>query len=164
MTITSNTARRIEQLLYREAALLDAWELDNWLTLYTTDCAYEVTPPGEDNPENLSPDVAFFLIADDRERLEQRIIRILHPNAHVENPRSRTRHLYSNIRIDEEGERIIAHINFVTYRNRDRITTVYMGGIRFDMIRQGRSYLIQRKRIMLDMDALIPQGKVSIFL
>lgn len=162
--ISSDAARCIEQFLYREAALLDAWNLDAWLTLYTEDCVYEVTPPGEDDPENLSPDIAFFLIADDRERLEQRIIRILNPSAHVENPRSRTRHLYSNLRIDEEDEKIVVHLNFVTYRNRDRITTEYMGAIRFDMIRHGESHLIKRKRIMLDMDALIPQGKVSIFL
>jgi p-cumate 2,3-dioxygenase beta subunit len=164
MMLSPDTARGIEQFLYREAALLDAWDLDAWLTLYTKDCAYEVTPPGEDDPENLSPDVAFFLIADDRERLEQRAIRILHPNAHVENPRSRTRHLYSNIRIDEEGSQVVVHLNFVTYRNRDRITTEYMGFIRFDLVTDGDGYLIRRKRIMLDMDALIPQGKVSIFL
>ena len=162
--ISLETAHTIERLLYREAAFLDAWDLDTWLTLYTKDCAYEVTPPGEDDPENLSPDVAFFLIADDRERLEQRIIRILNPNAHVENPRSRTRHLYNNIRLDEEGEQIVVHLNFVTYRNRDRITTEYMGGIRFDLIPSGDGYMIRRKRVMLDMDALIPQGKVSIFL
>jgi p-cumate 2,3-dioxygenase subunit beta len=162
--IALDTARYIEQLLYREAALLDAWDLDNWLTLYTKDCAYEVTPPGENDPENLSPDIAFFLIADDRERLEQRIIRIKSPAAHVENPRSRTRHLYSNIRIDIEGETTVAHLNFVTYRNRDRITTEYMGFIRFDLVDVGNSYMIRRKRVMLDMDALIPQGKVSIFL
>ena len=164
MTLSLETARQIEQLLYREAALLDAWDLDNWLTLYTLDCAYEVTPPGEDDPENLSPDIAFFLIADDRERLEQRVIRIKSPTAHVENPRSRVRHLYSNIRIDSEDGKLVVHLNFVTYRNRDRITTEYMGFIRFDLVTRGDSFLIRRKRVMLDMDALIPQGKVSIFL
>lgn len=164
MTISLETARSIEQFLYREAALLDAWDLDTWLTLYTSDCAYEVTPPGEDNPESLSPDVVFFLIADDRERLEQRVIRIKSPTAHVENPRSRVRHLYSNIRIDNENGKLVVHLNFVTYRNRDRITTEYMGFIRFDLVPDGDGFLIRRKRVMLDMDALIPQGKVSIFL
>lgn len=164
MTISLESARSIEQFLYREAALLDAWDLDTWLTLCASECAYEVTPPGEDDPENLSPDVAFFLIADDRERLEQRIIRIKSPTAHVENPRSRTRHLYSNIRIDDENGQLVVHLNFVTYRNRDRITTEYMGFIRFELVADRNSFLIRRKRIMLDMDALIPQGKVSIFL
>lgn len=164
MTISLEAVYRIEQFLFREAALLDAWDLDAWLTLFTTDCRYEVTPPGEDDPECLSPDVVFFLIADDRERLEQRVIRIKSPSAHVENPRSRVRHLYSNIRINDEDGQLVVHLNFVTYRNRDRITIEYMGFIRFDLVSDGDDYLIRKKRVMLDMDALIPQGKVSIFL
>lgn len=164
MTISLEHARRIEQFLYREAALLDAWDLDTWLTLFTPDCAYEVTPPGIDKPEEISPDVVYFLIADDHERLSQRIIRIKSPSAHVENPRSRVRHLYSNIRIDIGDDIIVVHLNFITYRNRDRITNQYMGGIRFDLVPDEHAFLIRRKRVMLDMDALIPQGKVSIFL
>lgn len=164
MSISLERARSIEQFLYREAALLDAWELDAWITLFTPDCSYEVTPPNEDDPESLSPDVVYFLIADDRERLEQRILRIKNPAAHVENPRSRVRHLYSNPRIEAAGDGVVARVNFITYRNRDRITVNYMGAIRFDLVASGDGFLIRRKRVMLDMDALIPQGKVSIFL
>ena len=39
----------VEQLLYLEARLLDDWNLDAWLTLYTADARYVV--PTTDLPE-----------------------------------------------------------------------------------------------------------------
>jgi len=32
----------VEDFLYREAALLDDWRLDDWLELFTEDCRYAV--------------------------------------------------------------------------------------------------------------------------
>lgn len=164
MSVSLEEQHLIEQYLYREAKLLDNWQLDEWLSLFTDDCAYEVTPPGEADPESLSAEEVFFLIADDRERLEQRIIRIKSPAAHVENPRSKVRHIYSNPLVEHCPGGYTVHVNFVVYRNRDRITHAYMGGIRFDLVGSSHSLKINRKRAMPDMDALVPQGKMSIFL
>ena len=47
---------RVEDLLYREADLLDAWKLDEWLTLYTDDAHYYV-PPSDVDGETASPRV-----------------------------------------------------------------------------------------------------------
>jgi p-cumate 2,3-dioxygenase beta subunit len=33
-----------EDLLYKEAALLDEWRLDEWLELLTEDATYEIPP------------------------------------------------------------------------------------------------------------------------
>jgi p-cumate 2,3-dioxygenase subunit beta len=165
VTPTAKTLRSVEQFLYREAALLDGWDLDGWLSLFTTPCAYQVTPTGEDDPASLSPQTSYFLIADDRERLEARITRMKSPSAHVESPRSRTRHMYSNVRVtDETSDGLVAWANFLTFRNRNRQTTNYMGCVRFELARVGDELKIRSKRVMLDLDALIPQGKVSIFL
>ena len=38
----------VEEFLYAEAALLDAWRLDDWLELFTADARYEV--PSTDRP------------------------------------------------------------------------------------------------------------------
>lgn len=162
---SAETVFRIEQFLYGEAALLDDWKLDEWLALFAPDCRYEVTPLGEDEPATLSPATTYFLIADDRERLEARVTRMKSPAAHVESPRSRTRHLYTNVRVTEDdGRSLTAWLNFHTFRNRNRQTFGYMGAIRCVLARTGDGFSIQAKRVMLDMDALIPQGKVSIFL
>ena len=160
------TQYRVEQFLYREAALLDEWKLDEWLALFAPACRYEVTPLGEDDAPSMSPEQVYFLIADDHERLAARVERMKSPAAHVENPRSRTRHLYSNVRIaDDDGTRLSLWFNFHTFRNRNRQTFSYMGQTRCELLRDADGALsIVAKRIMLDMDALIPQGKVSIFL
>lgn len=160
------TIHRVEQFLYHEAALLDDWKLDQWLGLFTPDGRYEVTPLGEDDPASLSPATTYFLIADDRERLEARVTRMKSPAAHVESPRSRTRHLYTNTRVvEDDGQALTAWFNFHTFRNRNRQTFGYMGTTRCVLVRAADGSLsIRAKRVMLDMDALIPQGKVSIFL
>lgn len=156
---------RVEQFLYHEAALLDDWRIEEWLTLFTDPCRYEVTPLGEDDAVTMSPEQVYFLIADDHERLAARVKRMMSPAAHVENPRSRVRHCYSNVRIsDDDGAQLTVWLNFHTFRNRNRQTHGYMGGTRYRLRREGDALRIAEKRVMLDMDALIPQGKVSIFL
>lgn len=155
----------VENLLYREAALLDAWELDDWLALYTEDCVYEVTPPGIEDPENASRASVYFLIGDDRKRLEHRVKRLKRPNAHVEAPRSKIRHLYTNVIVQpgsDEGS-IIAYANFVTFRTK-RGTYQYIGRIRYHLNRHEGGFQIAAKRVMLDLDNLVPQGRVSILL
>lgn len=159
------TRLAVEEFLYDEAAYLDAWDLDGWLTLFTQDCRYEVTPTSVDNAYAIDWKSTLFLIGDNRERLEQRIIRLNKPSAHVEFPKSKTRHLYTNVRVigDKDGE-VIAMANFCTFRTKNKITTHYPGSMRYVLVRDGDTFLIKAKRIVLDLEALIPQGKVSIIL
>lgn len=155
----------VEDFLYREAALLDAWALKEWLTLYAGDARYEVAPTGDPDAGTLSSADSLFLVADDRERLEQRVIRLMKPQAHAEYPHSRVRHLYSNVRITHcSGPTVEAESNFVTFRNKRGITATYMGWHKWVLIRSGESFLIQLKRTILDLDGLVPQGKVSLLL
>jgi p-cumate 2,3-dioxygenase subunit beta len=155
----------VEDFLYREAALLDAWKLKEWLTLFTPDARYEVAPTGEPEAGTLSSAESLFLVADDRERLEQRVIRLLKPQAHAEYPHSRVRHLYSNVRIlADTGAQLEVNANFVTFRNKRGITATYMGWHRYLLKREGAGLLIALKRTILDLDGLIPQGKVSLLL
>jgi len=159
------TRLAVEEFVYDEAALLDAWDLDGWLALFTQDCRYEVTPTGIANPFEIETRTTLFLIGDNRERLEQRVIRLKKPTAHVEFPKSKTRHLYANVRlISDDGEEVVAMANFCTFRSKNRITTHYPGSIRYILRRDGDSFLIHAKRVVLDLEALIPQGKVSIIL
>ncbi len=90
------TRAEVEDFLYQEAALLDDWKLKEWEALLTEDAAYYVPP--NDQPESDHRNT-LFLVADDRERIRQRIIRVLDPNCHAEFPRSRTRRMISNVRI-----------------------------------------------------------------
>jgi p-cumate 2,3-dioxygenase beta subunit len=109
----------VEDFLYREAALLDDWKLKEWLELFSPRARYEVAPTGEADAGSMSSAESLFLVADDRERLEQRVIRLRKPQAHAEYPHSRVRHLYSNVRIIEDsGESMEVNSNFVTFRTK----------------------------------------------
>ena len=156
---------RVEDFLYREAALLDDWKLKEWLALFSPGARYEVAPTGEADAATMSSAESLFLVADDRERLEQRVIRLRKPQAHAEYPHSRVRHLYSNVRILEDSDdRIEVNSNFVTFRTKRGVTATYMGWHRWLLIRAGDDFLIELKRTILDLDGLVPQGKVSLLL
>lgn len=155
----------VEDFLYREAALLDNWDLKEWLALFAQTARYEVAPTGDPDAGTLSSAESLFLVADDRERLEQRTIRLLKPSAHAEYPHSRVRHIYSNIRIISNLEnKITVNSNFVTFRNKRGITATYMGWHKWILVRAGDNFLIELKRTILDLDGLVPQGKVSLLL
>src|SRR6476660_3466571 len=102
----------IEDFFYQEAALLDAWRLDEWLALFTEDATYRV--PSNDAPQS-DPKSALFTIADDIRRIRARVARLKDPHAHAESPRSRTRRLISNVRIVERSP-LQVEANFVVYR------------------------------------------------
>jgi p-cumate 2,3-dioxygenase beta subunit len=82
------TRGEIEEFLTHEAALLDAWRLEEWLELMAPDARYLVPPldaPEADHRDTL------FLIADDRRTLASRVRQLLSGLTWAENPRSRTR-------------------------------------------------------------------------
>ena len=66
--------------------------------------------------------------------------------------------------ISDKGGEVIAMANFCTYRTKNKITTYYPGSMRYVLQREGESFRIRAKRVVLDLEALIPQGKVSIIL
>jgi len=159
----SITRSEVEDFLYYEAELLDEWRLEEWLTLFTGDAHYYV--PATDLAADASPDDSLFYIADDRFRLESRVTRLLKRTAHSEYPRSKTRHLISNVRIRERlADGLIVGTAFITYRSKDNITDVFVGSTRYHLVTGGDGLKIAEKRCVLDLDGLKPQGRISILL
>jgi p-cumate 2,3-dioxygenase beta subunit len=154
----------VEDFLYHEAALLDAWELAAWDALFTDDGRYEVAPISLANPETLDPSVVLFLVADERSRITQRTLRLMKKSAHAEYPHSRTRHLVSNIRIKPDGGEILVNSVFVVYRIRREEVMTYMGHNIHRLRRVAGALQIVSKRACLDLETLKPQGTVSIIL
>jgi p-cumate 2,3-dioxygenase beta subunit len=157
------TRAEVEDFLYREAALLDEWRLDEWQQLLTEDACYYV--PSNDQPAS-DHHRALFLVADDRERIRQRVIRILDPNCHAEFPKSRTRRMINNVRIlGIEGDLISVAANFVCYRFRryERIRE-YVGAYRYLLRRAGDTFRIKERRVLIDAHELGALGSVSFIL
>ena len=152
----------VEDFLYRESALLDAWRLDEWAALFTDDGSYLIPPT--DAPD-ADPACTLFLVNDDRFRLGERARRLLKPRAHAEFPHSRTQHTISNVRVAEipaGGLRVDCH--FIVYRTRREVLDVFPGRSVYQLVRAGADFRIRSKRAMLTLDALRPQGKLSIIL
>ncbi len=157
------TRSAVEDFLYHEAALLDGWQLQQWAELFTDDGQYLV--PSTDRPDG-APDETLYLIYDDRHRLGERARRLLQKTAHAEFPHSRTRHLVSNVRLlKQEGEIVKAACAFVVYRSKREVMDIYPGRSNYELVASGTGALrIRLKRAVLDLDALRPQGKLSIIL
>jgi p-cumate 2,3-dioxygenase beta subunit len=157
------TRAEVEDFLYREAALLDDWKLDEWEALLTDDASYFVPPNDQLEGDHRN---TLFLIADDRERIRQRVIRIKDPNCHAEHPRSRTRRMISNVRIlGVDGDLITVTANFACYRYRryERIRE-YVGSYRYLLVRAGNSFRIRERRVLIDAHELGALGSVSFIL
>jgi len=157
------TRAEVEDFLYHEAALLDDWKLNEWEALLTDDATYYVPPNDQLEGDHRS---TLFLVADDRERIRQRIIRINDPNCHAEYPKSRTRRMISNVRIvGVEGDLVKVAANFVCYRYRryERIRE-YVGAYRYILKRAGDGFRIKERRVLIDAHELGSLGSVSFIL
>ena len=157
------TRAEVEDFLYQEAALLDNWRLNEWQALLTDDATYYVPPNDQLESDHRS---TLFLVADDRERIRQRVIRINDPNCHAEYPKSRTRRMISNVRIlSVDGDLVTVAANFVCYRFRryERIRE-YVGSYRHVLRRAGDSFRIKERRVLIDAHELGMLGSVSFIL
>lgn len=154
---------RVEDLLYLEADLLDRWQLKEWLTLYAEDAHYYV-PPSDVDGDTVQPDEALFYIMDDAVRMKERVIRLSKIGAHSEHPRSKVRHLVSNVRVRREGETIHARSSFAIWRNKDITSDVFVGHYLHELVEVDGALKIAKKTCVLDMEALRPHARISIIL
>ena len=157
------TRAQVEEFLFREAALLDEWRLDEWLDLLTADARYEV--PSNDRPD-ADPSSTLFTIADDIARIRGRVTRLKDKNAHAEFPRSRTRRLIGNVRIVGKSARELrVEANFIVYRfKRDGSVREYVGRYRYVLRSEGGALRIARRQAVLDAMELGAMGLVSFIL
>lgn len=161
--VTAQAIRReeVEDFLYAEAALLDEWRLDEWLALFDQERGGFYMPT-TDHPDG-DPDTDLFLIADDMPKLRSRVEQLLSGLTWAENPRSRTRHMVSNVRILGRAEEVLSvTANFVVFRMRFQNIDPYIGTYHYKLIPRGNgAFTILERRVILDLEALRPHGKVS---
>jgi p-cumate 2,3-dioxygenase subunit beta len=157
------TRQQVEEFLYEEAALLDAWRLDDWLGLLTADAVYRV--PSNDRPDADSRDT-LFLIADDINRIRARVTRLKDKSAHAEYPPSRTRRMISNVRITERnGSALKVEANFSVHRfRRNEGIRAFVGHYRYELRVEGGRLKIARRDAVIDSMELGGLSSVSFIL
>jgi p-cumate 2,3-dioxygenase subunit beta len=153
--------QHVEDFLYAEAALLDAWQLDDWLLLFDEDAKYEV--PCNDAPDG-DPARDLMLIDDDYTRLAARVARLNSRHAHREFPHSRTNHQVSNVRVDLLRDDVSVTASFTVWRFRAGRSSCYVGQYRYRLRRSDDGFRIASKRAELDMIDLHSVAEVAIIL
>ncbi|GLY31634.1 aromatic-ring-hydroxylating dioxygenase subunit beta [Kineosporia sp. NBRC 101731] len=98
MSAVLDTVKRsdVEDWLYAEADILDAWDYDAWLALFEPGARFEV--PTTDF-RGWSPLGSGSFVTDDWDLIKARVKRLKSRKAHAENPHSRTHRLVSNVRL-----------------------------------------------------------------
>ncbi|MFJ7726453.1 aromatic-ring-hydroxylating dioxygenase subunit beta [Neobacillus sp. NPDC097160] len=156
--------QEIEDFLYHEAELLDEWKLEEWAALFSSEGMYLIPPIGNPNADH---NKSVYFAHDDRDRLEQRAKRLLKREAHVEYPHSTTVRNLHNIRIkdlDEQSNSATVRCNFTTYRTKREKLDCFVGVLEYILVLENNELKIKEKKVILKLDSLRPQGKISIIL
>jgi p-cumate 2,3-dioxygenase beta subunit len=160
--IATVTRQDVEDFLFKEAALLDEWRLDEWLALFETDATYEV--PTTDRP-NSDPHGSQYYVWDDYELLSARVRRLKSRHAHAENPHSRTRRLVTNVRLGEvSGSSLQVHAAFLIYKIRDGNVDQFVGRYEHVLAANGGGLRFRKRRAVLELEVLRPGGRLSFIL
>lgn len=111
-----------EELLFREAEMLDSGRFEEWLELFDEGARYfapvRATLPRGQEDFGRKELVAHF--DDDKNGLIARVKRLRTGWAHAEEPPSRTRHLVSNVRIvatNPDAHTVSVGSNFIAFRS-----------------------------------------------
>lgn len=151
----------IEQLLYREAHLLDEHRFKEWLDLLTDDVEYLM--PLTEHVQGKVPPAGHPIIRDDKATLMARVAKDDTGFSHVEIPVSMTCHMIGNVLIDQEIEgEVQVKSSFIVRQARKLRDEAWWVGRRDDRVRRvDGSWRICRRTVHLDATVL-PRG-ISIF-
>ncbi len=160
----------IEQYYYHEAELLDDHRYGEWLDLFSNDARYWMPTRANrllrDQDKEVSVEGEIALFDDSKKTLSWRVKQMESATHWAENPRSRTRHLISNVRIapaKSEGEYEVKS-NFICYRNRLQDEVDIWAGERIDLLRRDEEHElhIAHRKILLDQNVVLSKN-LSVF-
>jgi benzoate/toluate 1,2-dioxygenase beta subunit len=93
----------VEQLLYRQADLLDSKRWQEWIDLFTDDGVYWMPP----DPSHKTWEGMPAIFAEDKNLMTVRMKRVLHPDAWSQRALWETNHLVSNVVVVESSEDVV---------------------------------------------------------
>jgi 3-phenylpropionate/cinnamic acid dioxygenase small subunit len=157
----------IVDFLYLEAALLDNGQFEAWLDLLTEDLTYRMpvrlTPQDPSEPDYSEQTETYQDTADS---LRLRVRRLRTGRAWAETPRSRTRHLVSNVRVQRTANAAEWDVTsyVLVYRNRgDAPNGDVFAAERRDLLRRVDGALRLARRIVMLDQAVIGTRHMGIF-
>jgi 3-phenylpropionate/cinnamic acid dioxygenase small subunit len=168
--------QEIEDFLYMEADLLDQREFRQWLDLLAEDLVYfmpirrNVKFGQHEERENTRQGEGISWFDEDKWTLGKRVEQILTGVHYAEEPLSRVTHMVSNVRLlevspsVEEPAQVVVGCRFLVYQNRVEYESNTFVGRRTDTLRrQGNSWLIARREMILEQNVLLAKNLSILF-
>ncbi|MEU6034468.1 aromatic-ring-hydroxylating dioxygenase subunit beta [Actinomadura sp. NPDC047616] len=159
------TRAEVEDFLYAEADILDAWDYDAWLALFEPGTARSEVPATDWN--GTSPHASGSFVNDDWDLIRARVKRLKSRKAHAENPPSRTHRLVSNVRLfpwQDDPALLRVTAAFVIHRARDGEFDPYVGRYDHLLVAEPDGLRFRRRRAVLGHELLRPGGRLSFIL
>ena len=176
------TLREVEQFLYREARLLDNRRFSEWLELFSDDVRYWMPTRSNRYPlnskaisildasryeeEEISGEDELAFMEETKKTLQMRVARLDTGMAWAEDPPSRTRHIITNIEVEQTDtpDQLQVYSNFLMYRNRGERDEDFYVGCREDVLRREAGKLrICYRKIVLDQNVLLAKNISNFF-
>lgn len=159
----------VEQFYYREAALLDGRNFEEWLGLLAEDLTYwmpvRVTRSSGRETEEFSRPGEGALFDETKELMRVRVRKLRTGFAWAEEPHSRTRHMVTNVRVLERlsGDTIRTESNIALFRSRLENMEDRWFGRRADILRkEANGFVVVERAIYLD-HTLLTSPNLSVF-
>jgi 3-phenylpropionate/cinnamic acid dioxygenase small subunit len=153
----SNDVHLVEQLLLREAALLDKRQWDDWLALMTPDVEFWI--PAWHSEDELTSDPAAelsLIYYDSRIGLEDRVFRLRSGRSVASTPWPRTCHFVTNItarQLDDGHCEAFANWQVLSYRLEQ--TTQFFGHYQYLLAHsESGAWRIRKKKIVVLNDVI----------
>ncbi|MBL4621145.1 MAG: 3-phenylpropionate/cinnamic acid dioxygenase subunit beta [Immundisolibacteraceae bacterium] len=170
--VPMETAYQLEQFLYAEAELLDAWQFNDWLALMAPDVHYwapvrENRLAREAEQEMYPPGTAAHF-DENFKMLGQRVARLYTHMSWSESPASRTRHLISNVRahVTDNPDEFRVQSSFHVYRTSSERHQDSVIGRRYDLLRRADNdygFQIADRTVVFDMSMLLVKNLSSFY-
>lgn len=136
----------VERFLYREARLMDEHRYEEWLALWADEACYWVPC----NDDDIDPTRQVSIIYDDRERLQQRVERLMSGSVLAQDPKPRMRRLVSNIEVEASGSgELTVQSNFILGLARGDTQQIWAGRSIHRLKRDRDGFKILHKKVML---------------
>ena len=160
--LTPGLRERLALLLHDESELLDCGRYDDWLALFTGDCAYWV-PIRPDQPDPLDHVSLFY---EDRSAMQLRIERLRHPRAYSQEDPVRTSRCgampVAEKIVEPSGDLVVSRRFQMVEYHRDR-TRLFAGLYTYLVADFRDDPRIRLKRVDL-VDSVAPFEAIEIFI
>ena len=152
------TRTAAENLLYREALLIDTQRFAEWLELFTPDVEFWMPAWRDENSVTEDPDRELSLIYyKGRRNLEDRVMRLTSGLSVASLPLPRAVHQVTNVMVlnaDEVSATVSAAFTCHRFDVRMDRTDCFFGRYEYRLARHGDAWLIARKKILLLNDTI----------